>query len=127
MRIRRFSVQVEVYFHGDFDSHRMTVFHRRLKLPVLHRFDRPFIQAHAEAAQYSNVTGAPVGAHDQAEGADTLILRLASFFGKLWLWVIDWSRRADTATDVENTSAGTATFTRTKARSFARANSAAAA
>jgi hypothetical protein len=37
------SVQVEIDFDGNLDPYRMTIFHRRLELPGLYRFDGLFI------------------------------------------------------------------------------------
>src|SRR5947199_6168857 len=49
--VTKFSVEVEVHFDGDFDAHGVTVFHRGLEFPILHRFNRLFIETHTQAAQ----------------------------------------------------------------------------
>lgn len=49
------SVEVEVHFDGDLDPDRMPIFHGRLEFPVLDRFNRLLVEAHAQAAQHANV------------------------------------------------------------------------
>src|SRR5437867_862547 len=90
----KISVQMEVDFDCNLNPHGVTVFHSRFKLPILHSFDRFFIQAHAQTAEHADVAGATIGSDDQTEGAYALIFRLSSFFRKLWLWRINlpWRR-----------------------------------
>jgi hypothetical protein len=118
---------VEVYFYCDFDSHRMTVFHGGLELPGSDCFDGLFVETHAKAAQDADVAGTAIGSDNQAESTDTLVLRFASFFGKFRLGRINLARRRDAAAHMEDASTGAATFARTKTRSPARSNAAAAA
>ena len=105
------SVQVEVDFDRDLDSDRMPIFHGGLELPVFHGFDGLFVQAHAQATQHPDVARAAIGSDDQAESADTLVFRFASFFRKFRLWGVNLARRGNAATYVEDASASTAAFT----------------
>ena len=97
------------------------------KLPVLHGFDRFFVEAHSQAAQHVNVAGPAVGSDDEADGADSLVLRFASFLGKFGFGRIDRAGSAGATADVEDSATNAATFTGTKARPFARSNATAAA
>src|SRR5437660_1710661 len=114
-----FSVQVEVDLDRNRNRHRMPVFHRRLKLPILHGLNRFFVEAHAQAGLNTNLAGPSIGAHDQRQRADSLELCLARFFREFRLRLINHSRRGDSSTDADYASAGAAAFSRTQSRPFA--------
>src|SRR5579864_9099925 len=97
----------------------MTVFHRRFKLPILHGFNRFFVEAHAQAGLNTNLAGPSIGAHDQRQRADSLELCLARFFREFRLRLINHPRRGNTSADPEDASPGAAAFSRTKSRPFA--------
>src|SRR5690348_10544180 len=85
------SVQVEVDLDRNRNRHRMSILHRRLKLPILHGFNRFFIEAHAQAGLNTNLARPSIDAHDQRQRADALELCLAGFFREFRLRLIDHS------------------------------------
>src|ERR1700757_1736056 len=110
---------MEVDLNRNRNRHRMTVFHRRLKLPVLYGFDRFFIEAHAQTGLNTNLARPSIDAHDQRQRADALELCLAGFFREFRLRLINPSRRRNSSADMEDPSAGAAALSRTKSRTFA--------
>src|SRR6201987_3085228 len=100
----------------------MPIFHRRLKSPILDSLDGLFIEPHAQAGLHVNIARPPIHSHNKGQRADALILRLPGFFGELGLRLINRTRRRNAGTPAEDTSAGTAAFSRTKSRPFAFSN-----
>src|SRR5580704_4155449 len=105
----------------------MTVSHGRLELPILHRLDGFFVEAHAQAAEDANIGWAAVDSHDQAERADALVFGLARFLRKLRLGCINRPRRRSAAAHVEDASTRAATLARAKARAVTGSDAAATA
>ena len=66
MGFHKISVEVEVDFDGDFDTYRVTVFHRGLKFPILNGFDGLFIEPHSKTAQHADVAWAAIRTDNQA-------------------------------------------------------------
>src|ERR1700722_10868644 len=106
---------MEVDFDRDFHSNRMTVFHSRFKLPVLHCLHGLFVEAHTKAAEHANICGSAIDSDDQAERADALIFGFAGFFGKFRFGRENLPWRRNAATDMENSAAGAAAFAWAKA------------
>src|SRR5579863_1706785 len=97
----------------------MAVFHCGFELPVLHRFDGFFVEAHAQAAEHANIGRTSVNPHDEAQRAHTLVLGLAGFLREFRLWRVNRSRRTDASANVEYSSTGAATLTGAEARTTA--------
>src|ERR1700722_732914 len=113
---------MEVDFDCNLHPHRVTLFHGGLELPGLHRLNRLFVEPHPQAAQDANITGTPIGSHDQAESAYALVFGLARLFGEFRLGLVNYPRRTNTTTDVKNSASGTAAFTRPEPRSVTGAH-----
>src|SRR6266496_813800 len=117
---------MEVDLDRNLDPYRVAIFHCGLELPVLHRLNCLFVEAHAQAAEHADTTWAAVDAHNHSQRAHTLILCFASFLGELRVRFENCSGRGHTAAHMEDASTGAAAFTRTKAGTFARSHTAAA-
>lgn len=51
----RDSIETEAHFHFDLHVDRVAIFHRGLKTPLLHGFDRLLIESESQAANNANI------------------------------------------------------------------------
>ena len=70
---------MEIDFDGDFEAHRMSIFHGRLEAPGLDSSNRLLIQTHAQAAQNADIGRMALSVNNHTQRANTLILGLARF------------------------------------------------
>src|SRR5207249_3611975 len=100
-------VQPEAHFHVNRYCHRLSIFHRRIKAPVLHRFNRLLVEAHSKLASDANIARLAIGTDYQHQDTNTLILRLASFFRILRIWSRDCARGGNSTANAEYAAADT--------------------
>jgi hypothetical protein len=62
---RKTSIQPETHFDVDLHSYRFPILHGGFKLPLLHSFNRFFIEAKTERSGNLDVARLAIGAHDQ--------------------------------------------------------------
>src|ERR1017187_841759 len=113
---------MEVDFYGNLDCNVVPVLLARLELPVLDRLDGFLVQAHAEGAEPADVRGTSARVHPKAQDASSLVLRIARFFGKLRVGLINNARSGHSLAHTENTAAHTHIFARSDATAVARSN-----
>src|SRR5580658_8654205 len=102
---------MEIDFHGHFHIHRVTIFLAGFEAPGLDRLDGFLVESHAQRVHHANVRGLAVGANDNHQGANSLVLSFARFFGELRIRREDWPRRGHTSARAVNTASHTHALT----------------
>src|SRR5215469_12371378 len=115
-------VQPEVDFHVDHDGNGLAIFTGGIELPLLYGFDGLLVEPHAQSALYTNLLRTPIRVHHQPQHNGSLVLRLASLLGVLWIRRVERFGCAYSAAHAIGSAAVASSVSRTNAWPCARTN-----
>ena len=114
-------INVDHHLHG----YRMTLVHCGAKPILLHRFNGPFIETHAQMTNHPDVLGIALRIDDELKRHNALIICLARFRGELRVNGINDAGRANAAANVHQAATKTAIAAGSYAGAMALSNASA--